>query len=99
MNNRYALTLIGFIIWISFFDRNDLISQHSYKNQLTKLQAEKAYYLSEIAKNKTDLNNLVSSYKNLEKFARERYLMKKDDEDIFVIVNEGSSAEKETNIN
>ncbi len=88
LKNRYALSVICFVIWIAFLDRNDLISQHAYKNQLGKLQEEKEYYTKEITKSRHDHNELVSSNKNLEKFARERYLMKKDNEDIFVIVRE-----------
>jgi cell division protein FtsB len=92
LRNRYVLTLLGFITWISFFDRNDLISQHSYKTQLGRLRDEKEYYVTEISKSRHDLNDLVSSKKNLEKFARERYLMKKADEDIFIFVEKPMTA-------
>jgi len=95
LKNRYALTLLGFIIWISFFDRNDLISQHAYKSQLKRLKDEKEYYVTEINKSRHDLNDLVSSRKNLEKFAREHYLMKKEDEDIFIFVEKPLTASKE----
>ena len=78
LKNRYALTLLLFLVWISFFDRNDLISQHSFKSKLELIQEEKEYYLKEISKNRKDLNELVSNSKNLEKFERERYRMKKD---------------------
>lgn len=88
LKNKYAITLLGFIVWISFFDRNDWISQHSYKNQLNKLKDEKKYYVDEISKNRKDLNDLISNPNNLEKFARERYLMKKNGEDIFIFVKE-----------
>lgn len=86
IKNKYVLTVIGFLVWISFFDRNDLISQHAYKNHLHKLNDEKTYYVNEISKNRKDLNDLVSSKKNLEKFAREKYLMKRENEDIFIFV-------------
>ncbi len=95
LKNRYALTLIGFLVWLVFFDRNDLLSQHSMKGKLNKLNKEKAYYLSEIAKNRKDLNDLVSNSKTLEKFARERYLMKRDGEDIFIFVEEHSAPGRE----
>jgi len=95
LKNRYALALICFIVWISFFDRNDLISQRSYKNQLKKLRDDKEYYVQAISQSRHDYNELVSNNKNLEKFARERYLMKKDDEDIFVIVEKPISASNE----
>ena len=54
---------------------------------------EKAYYLKEIDQNKIDMHELMSDNQHLEKFARERYLMKKDDEDIFLILPEKKSEE------
>jgi len=99
LKNRYALTIIGFLVWISFFDRNDLISQHAYKSQLKKLDAEKKYYEQEIAGSRHDLNELVSSNRNLEKFARERYLMKKEEEDIFVIVTQPAPKTEDPSVN
>jgi len=53
---------------------------------LNTLKNDKSYYADELEKSKSDLNELISSPANLEKFAREKYLMKKDDEDIFVFV-------------
>lgn len=99
LKNRYVLALISFVVWISFFDRNDLISQHSYKNMLEKLNNEKDYYRNEISKNRKDLNELVTNSKNLEKFARERYLMKKDNEDIFIIVEETPAQNQDDQVN
>lgn len=69
-----------------FFDRNDFISQYSYRQVLKKLKADNEYYQKEIEQNKKDMQELMSDPKHLEKFARERYMMKKDNEDIFLIV-------------
>lgn len=71
-----------------FFDRNDLMSQYEYRNQLNKLQAEKEFYLKESTKAVNDLNELSTDKSKLEKFAREKYLMKKENEDVFVIITE-----------
>jgi len=71
-----------------FFDRNDLISQISYRKQLNKLEADKDYYLESIEESKRSLHQLMSDPDNIEKFARERYLMKRDDEDIFLIIHD-----------
>ena len=88
-------TSLFFIIWLAFFDKNDFISEYSYRQQLKNLRKDKQYYLDEIKDNKEKLNELMSSKANLEKFAREKYLMKKDDEDVFVIVyNEPVKEEK-----
>ncbi len=71
-----------------FFDRNDLLSQYEYRSELNKFKEEKAFYISEIEKVKTDLDELSTNQERLEKFAREKYLMKKDDEDVYVIIRE-----------
>jgi cell division protein FtsB len=86
LKNKYVITVIAFIVWMTFFDRNDFISQYSYRKQLGKLQNDKNYYASEIDLNKKNTFELKSNSANLEKFAREKYLMKKDNEEIFLIV-------------
>ncbi|MFN7014307.1 MAG: FtsB family cell division protein [Bacteroidia bacterium] len=88
LRNKYVLTTLGFIIWLLFFDRHDIISQIKLRRELHKLEEEKAFYVKEIEKDSKNLNELLTNPKTLEKFAREKYLMKKDNEDIFVIVNE-----------
>lgn len=85
---RYIITLAFFGVWMLFFDRNNLIEQYRVKSQLNELEEEKAYYLSEIEKARKDYNELFTNDASLEKFAREKYLMKKDNEDIFVIMEE-----------
>ena len=69
-----------------FFDRNNVISQFELRSKLNQLQEDRIYYMEEIKKDRQDMNQLLSNPKNLEKFAREKYLMKKDNEDIFLIV-------------
>ncbi len=86
IKNKYIITIVVFIVWMTFFDRNDFISQYSYRQELNKLEADKSYYISEISAMKRNTFELTSDSGNLEKFAREKYLMKKDDEDIFLIV-------------
>jgi len=71
-----------------FFDRSDLLSQYEYRTQLNKLKNEKAFYIQEIAQVRTDLDELTTNKERLEKFAREKYLMKKDNEDVYVIIRE-----------
>ncbi len=86
--NKYAITLLIFIVWVAFFDENKLVTQFQYRIELGKLEEEKAFYLEEIKKINEDLEELRSDPKTLEKFAREKYLMKKDNEVLFVIVEE-----------
>lgn len=86
--NKYLLVSAVFLVWMVFFDRNDLFSQFEYHQQVSKLQQERDFYQKETAKVHQDLDELTSNKEKLEKFAREKYLMKKDNEDVFVIVKD-----------
>ena len=86
--NKYFITGSIFLLWLLFFDRNDLVSQYKIRGELKKLEEEKKFFLEEIKKDQESLNDLKTNPQTLEKFAREKYLMKKDNEDIFVIVKE-----------
>jgi cell division protein FtsB len=97
VKNKYIITLTAFIVWLLFFDKNDTLSQVELTKKLNELNKEKQYYVDEIAKNKQDMIELKTNPKNLEKFAREKYLMKKDNEEIFVIVEEDDSSSVKTN--
>ena len=86
LKNKFLLTIIGLGVWLTFFDRNDIFTQYDLKQQVNKLEKEKNYYVAEIASNKKNIDELQTNQKSLEKFARETYLMKKDNEEVFVIV-------------
>ena len=86
LRNQYLVTGFAFFIWMLFFDNNNFISQYSSRHKLKALQADKEYYIKEIADNTESLKELMTNKQTLEKFAREKYLMKKPDEEIFVIV-------------
>ncbi len=84
--NKYVLVSFVFIIWMIFFDQNNLFVQLRRVKDLQDSKFKSDYYAKETAKNKTQLDQLLSNDKELEKFAREKYYMKKADEDVFVIV-------------
>jgi cell division protein FtsB len=86
LKNKYILTVIALMVWLTFFDKNDVFTQYSLIEKCNKLKREKQYYLAEIESNKKNLNELRTNKKSLETFSREKYLMKKDDEDVFVFV-------------
>ncbi|MBS7563995.1 septum formation initiator family protein [Mucilaginibacter sp. Bleaf8] len=86
--NKYFLVTVAFVVWMIFFDKNDLYSQYEHKQQLNKLEQERDFYQKETAQVTKDLDELNSNPQKLEKFAREKYLMKKQNEDVFVIVKE-----------
>lgn len=88
LKNKYLISGLAFVTWMLFFDRNDLMSQYEYRKQLNKLEAEKGFYTIESEKTVKDLTELTTDRSKLEKFAREKYLMKKENEDIFVIIKE-----------
>jgi cell division protein FtsB len=86
IRNKYFLTIVALIVWLVFFDKNDVFSQYELIRKCQKLQKDKEYYLTEISKNKENLNELRTNKKSLERFSREKYLMKKDNEDVYVFV-------------
>lgn len=86
--NKYFMCTLAFVVWMMFFDKNDMLSQYEYRSEVNKLQTEKDFYEKETAQVKKDLNELTTNLKTAEKFAREKYYMKKDNEDVFVIVRE-----------
>lgn len=86
--NKYVLTLLALLVWVIFFDKNDFSSQYKIRKDVKQLEEEKSYFINEIAETKGELKELTSNPETLEKFAREKYLMKRDNEDIFVIVRE-----------
>ena len=88
LRNKYAITGIVFGIWMLFFDENDFISQIQLQRELHQLEEDKAFYKEEITKTQADLDELLTNDNNLEKFAREKYLMKKENEVIYVLVEE-----------
>ncbi len=86
IKNKYFLTIIALIVWLVFFDKNDVFTQYELIQKCHKLDKDKEYYLAEISNNKTNLNELRTNKKSLETFSREKYLMKKENEDIYVFV-------------
>ena len=87
LKNKFFLAGISFIVWMLFFDRNDLKAQYEYRDEVNKLEQEKEFYSTGIAKADIELKELTTNLNSLEKFARERYLMKRENEDIYVVVD------------
>jgi cell division protein FtsB len=86
LKNKFFLVTMAFLVWMIFFDKNDLFSQYEYRKQVNKLKEERDFYKKETDQVTKELDELTSNPQKLEKFAREKYLMKKDNEDVFVIV-------------
>lgn len=86
--NKYFLATTIFFGWLLFFDSNNLINQSKLSSSLSEMEQEKEFYLEEIEKNRAATEKLLNDKEVLEKFAREKYLMKKENEDIYIIVRE-----------
>ncbi|MES2515436.1 MAG: septum formation initiator family protein [Bacteroidota bacterium] len=86
LKNKYFLVIIGLIVWLLYFDKNDVFTQFELVSKCNKLNVEKSYYITEIENNKKDIIELQNNKESLETFAREKYLMKRDNEDVFVFV-------------
>ncbi len=83
--NKYLLVIGVFLFYILFLDENSLMRRMHLISQQRELKKEVKYYKDKIEKDAQKLEELHSSDENLEKFAREQYLMKQPDEEIFII--------------
>jgi len=85
LTNKYLLAGVFFIVWMLFFDQRNYFQQTETMAELDKLETKKKYYQEQIEKAKAELTDLQNDPAALEKFARERYLMKRDGEDVYII--------------
>jgi cell division protein FtsB len=88
LRNKYVLTSVLFVIWMLMFDQNNLNERRKNNRDYNQLLREKEYFQKKIEENRKRIQELKTNNDNLEKFAREQYLMKKDNEDIFIIVDD-----------
>jgi cell division protein DivIC len=86
--NFYFVTGIVFLVWMIFLDNNDLFSRFKLRGKLNSLENEKEYYEEKIKEVDKDHDELFGDRESIEKFAREKYLMKKETEDIFIVQEE-----------
>ncbi|WP_121352480.1 FtsB family cell division protein [Flavisolibacter nicotianae] len=87
--NKYLLTLAGFVVWILFFDKNDLFTQMERNRNLREIEKSKEYYTKKIEESKKFSEDIQSNAAAIEKFAREKYLMKRENEDLFLVQKTG----------
>lgn len=86
--NRYWVAIYVFAFWLMVFDNMSVWDLMSYKQEVRQLEKEKRRYEEQIQSAKQNLKELTTDMDNLEKFAREQYFMKRDNEDIFVITEQ-----------
>ncbi len=87
LRNKYILTVVLLFVWLTFFDRNNFVERVGMVREVNRLERDCEFYREKIQNDSIKLDQLHSSPEMLEKYAREQYLMKKDNEEIFVIVN------------
>src|SRR5687768_11696147 len=85
LKSKYLIAGTAFVIWMLFFDRNDVALQLKRINELNKLQESEKNMNRQIANTKKELELLKTNPSTLEKYAREKYMMKKDNEDLYII--------------
>lgn len=93
LSNKYVWVLLFFSGWMLFLDNYSYFDHRFLDNQIEELEDNKAYYQQEIKKDKENIKLLKNSYQ-IEKYAREKYYMKKENEDIYLIDFEGDTLEK-----
>jgi len=85
LRNKFLIAGVAFVVWMLFFDRNDFFAQRELRNELRKLDKSKAFFVEQIQQERTFSEELKNNPATIEKFARERYFMKRDGEDLFII--------------
>lgn len=82
---KYVIVAVVFIVWVGFLDIHNFKSQVEYRMKIREMEEEKAYYQDKIKEDSTRLHELNTNDENLEKYAREKYHMKKKGEEIFLV--------------
>jgi cell division protein FtsB len=94
ISNKYVWVLLFFSSWMLFLDNYSYFDHRILDKQINELEVNKNYYQEEIKKDQANIKQL-NNPEQTEKYAREKYYMKKDSEDIYVIEFEGDTIEKE----
>lgn len=83
--NKYFIAFLAVMVWLLFFDKNNMIQHARMHKQLNELRRDKQYYQKEIVRDSLVIKEFLENPEALERYAREEYLMKKEGEDIFII--------------
>ena len=89
ISNKYVLILILFLVWMIFFDTNSYFIHKELNDDINALEKSKEFYEEEIKKDKTFIEK-IKDINEMEKYAREKYYLKKENEDIYIIEHEDS---------
>lgn len=87
VKNKFLLAGIGFIVWMFFFDKNDVFTQYERYSELKELKQSANYYSGQITNCRQEIKDLRFNTYYLEKLAREKYYFRRENEDIYIIYN------------
>jgi hypothetical protein len=85
--NKYFLTTVVFLVWLVFFDSNNILTNMRTRDKLNGLRKDKKFYIDEVKKDSILIQKLLYDTLELERYAREKYLMKKDNEDVYLVID------------
>ncbi|MDY4174055.1 MAG: septum formation initiator family protein [Bacteroidales bacterium] len=85
LRNKFVVASLIFLTWITFFDEDNLINKQAYASKIAQLEKEKQTLANDIKQDQRKMDELRNNRESLEKFAREEYFMKKNNETIFII--------------
>lgn len=93
VSNKYLLISLLFAVWMLFLDNYSYMDQRQLNKQIDELQDNKKYYQDEIKKDNQSIK-LLKNQDQVEKYAREKYYMKRENEDIYIFEYEGDTIKK-----
>jgi cell division protein DivIC len=88
LKNKYVLVMLSFFVYLLALEETDLITLTGYKMKVHELENQEAYYLDQLEQTKTAITELTTDDAALERFAREHHFMKRENEDVFVFLDE-----------
>lgn len=95
LGNKYVLVLIGLAVWLMFLDNYSYFENRTINKEIEELEENKAYYIQEIKKDSASIKQL-NNPDQTEKYAREKYYMKRENEDIYIIEFEDNVPDEDT---
>ncbi len=88
LRNKYVIVLIVVFVWLLFFDNHSLVQQWHLRREIMDLQQQQEFYLKEFRRDSLAIERLKNDPDVLERYAREKYMMKKEGEDVYIITEE-----------
>ena len=85
LKNKFLLSAVFFAIWMFFFDQKDILTDFERRDKLKELERSEKHLKTLISESHIELDQLKNNAQSIEKYAREKYMMKKDNEDLFIV--------------